>query len=373
MASPNAKSFGSLSERGDGIMGIRLGSSMPFRAVATALLLVGIAATAEAADPVADFYKGKQIRLLVSTPAGGIYDTLGRLMARHWGRLIPGNPTIVVENMPGASGLTAANYLANSAPRDGTVVVSAQSSVPLAEVLGKEGVRFKANDLTWIGSVSRETFIAYLYYKTAKIQTLDDTLQTEVVFGGQSPGSASIDMAIVARNLFGFKLKIVTGYPGSTQTKLAMEKGEIDGVFANGWSDLKTSQPDWLRDKTVRILVQHGLTRHPELPDVPLLLDWAKKPDDRQLLEVLLGRNEFSKPYFGPAGVPAERLAALRLAFERTMTDKDFLADAARVHADIDSPMTGSDLALAVARMSETPRPIVDRINAIFDGFTSGK
>jgi tripartite-type tricarboxylate transporter receptor subunit TctC len=333
---------------------------------AAAALLAGMA-TARA-DAVEDFYKGKTVKIVVSTSAGGLYDTFARLMARHWGKYIPGHPTIVVENMSGASGLTGANFVANTAPKDGTVLGSVQSNIPTAEALKMDGVRFHANDLSWIGSISQETFIGYVY-KTAKIQTLEDTLTQQAVFGGPSLGSASIDMAIIARKLFGLKLKIVTGYPGATEVKLAMERGELDGTFGNGWGSLKADQPDWVRDKTVRIIVQHGLVRNKELPDVPLLLDWAKTEEDKQLLSILMARTAFAKPYFGPSGVPADRVQALRRSFDQTIADKDFIAEAAKAHADVDGPMKGEDVAATVARLSAFPGSVVDRINAIFKEF----
>ena len=343
-----------------------------FPAGIAAVMLLGAVATAKAADPVEDFYKGKTIKIVVGTSSGGLYDTYARLMSRHWGKYIPGQPTVVVENMPGASGLTAANYIANSAPKDGTAIASVQSNIPTAEALRMEGVRFRANDLSWVGSVSQETFIAYIFSRVP-VYSLDDTMTRETVFGGPSLGSASVDMAVIARKLFGFKLKIVTGYPGSTEVKLAMEKGELDGTFGSGWGALKTDQPDWVRNKTVRILVQHGLTRNKELPDVPLLLDWAKTTEDQQLLQILMARTIFAKPYFGPPGVPADRLAALRRAFDKTVVDKDFLAEAARVQAVPEEPMTGENVKATVAKLSDFPPSVVDRINAIFAEFRANK
>jgi tripartite-type tricarboxylate transporter receptor subunit TctC len=336
------------------------------------VVVLGMGAKAQAADAVADFYKGKTLKIVVSTSAGGLYDTYARLMARHWGKYIPGNPTIVVENMPGASGLTGANFIANNAPKDGTIVGSVQSNIPTAEALRMEGVRFKANDQAWIGSISEETFISYILSRVP-VYHLDETKTREIVVGGPSLGSASVDMAIIARKLFGFKLKIVTGYPGSTEVKLAMEKGELDGTFGNGWGALKTDQPDWLRDKYVRILVQHGLTRNKELPDVPLLLDWAKTTEDQQLLQILMARTAFAKPYFAPPGTPADRVNALRRAFDKTVADKDFLAEANKLHANPDNPMTGENVAATVAKLSEFPPSVVDRINAMFAEFRANR
>ena len=326
----------------------------------------------QAADAVEDFYKGKQIRLIVGTSSGGLYDVFARLMARHWGNYIRGQPTIVVQNMPGAAGLTAANFVANSAPRDGSVIAAVQSNVPTADALRMEGARFKGTDLSWVGSLSQETFIGFVF-KTSPIQSLDDTLTKEAVFGGPALGSASIDMAVIAKKLFGFKLKIVSGYPGGSEAKMAMEKGEIDGTFATGWTAVKTDQPDWIRDKTIRILVQHGLTRNPELPDVPLLLDWAKTTEDRQLLQILMARTAFAKPYFMPPGVPVDRLTALRRAFDQTLKDKDFLAEAGKMHVRPDGPMTGEEVAATIAELAQTPPSVIDRISEIFAEFSAGK
>jgi tripartite-type tricarboxylate transporter receptor subunit TctC len=340
--------------------------------VATVLLAVGTSTMVRAAETVEDFYKGRQIRLIVGTSSGGLYDEYARLMAHYWGRYIPGQPTIVVQNMPGAAGLSAANFVANSAPRDGSVIAAVQSNVPTADTLRMAGARFKGVDLSWVGSISEETFVGFVF-RTSPIQSLDDTLTREAVFGGPSLGSASIDMAVIARKLFGFKLKVVSGYPSGSDSKLAMDKGEIDGTFATGWSAVKTDEPDWIRDHTIRILVQHGLTRNRELPDVPLLLDWAKTAEDRQLLQILMARTAFAKPYFMPPGVPADRLTAIRRAFDQTVKDKDFIADADKMHVDPNGPMTGEEVATTISKLSETPPSVIDRINEIFADYEAGK
>ena len=340
------------------------------RCVALVVALQGGVAHAE--ESVSEFYAGKQIRLVISTSAGGLYDVFARLLARHLGDHIPGRPAMVVQNMPGASGIVAANFIANAAPRDGTALAAVQSNVPTADALRMEGVRFKGAELSWIGSMSQETFVGYVHH-TSKIHKLDDTLRIEGAFGGPSLGSASIDMSVIARSLFGFKLRIVNGYPGGAETKLAIEKGEIDGSFATGWAATKNDQPEWIRDGLIRVIVQHGLTRNRELPDVPLLLDWAKTPQDQELVRLLMARTVFAKPFFMPPGVPADRLQAVRRAFDETLRDKDFLADAKRINVTLEEPMTGEAVAAAVADFSRISPAVVDRIEAIFRDFSNGK
>ncbi len=334
--------------------------------------VVGVSGAAFAADPEADFFKGKQLRVIVPTPVGGLYDVFARLVAEHLPRHLPGNPRAIAQNMGGAGGLVAANYIANVAPRDGTVLASAHSSTPTASLLSPEGAKFDVNDLSWIGSITKDPFVSYVWH-TSPVQSLDDLKTKEGVFGGNAVGSASIDYAIVGKEFFGLKIKIITGYPNATDVKLAMERGELNGTFGNGWSALKAGEPTWLPERKVTLLTQFGLSRHPEMPDVPLFIDLAKNAPDRQALELLLARQEFSKPYYGPPGIPAPRLTALRRAFDATMTDPAFLADAAKVNAPVDGPMTGEEVATAVKRISGTPQSVVKRIETMFAQFQAGK
>ena len=336
--------------------------------VVAALCALSTMSTAETVD---EFYKGRQIHLIVGSSAGGLYDTYARLIARHMGKYIPGKPTIIVQNMSGASGVTAANFVVNSSPRDGSVMAAVQSNLPTADILRMDGVRFNGAQLSWVGSVSQETFIGFVLSRSP-IMSLNDALTHEVAFGGPSLGSASIDMSVIARKLFGFKIRIVNGYPGGSETKLAIEKGEIDGSFATGWGAVKIDQPDWIRNGTIRVLVQHGLVRNRELPDVPLLLDWAKTPEDRQLLQILMARTAFAKPYFMAPDIPPDRLDAMRRAFDHAVADDQFLAEAAKLNVTPDGPMTGEQIADVIAQLSKTPPSVIDRINAIFAEFIAG-
>jgi tripartite-type tricarboxylate transporter receptor subunit TctC len=331
------------------------------RAAAGALAVALTAGTATPAASQEDFYRGRQLRLIVSTDAGGAYDVYARAVAQVLRDHIPGNPTIVVQNMPGASGLKTANYMQASAPRDGSVIATTHAGILTSQLTSPGAAQFELTKFSWIGSVTTDPFIGYVWH-TAPIRTLDDTRTTEVIMGGVSVGSSSVDYGIMARDMFGLKLKLVTGYKASNDVKLAMERGEVQGTFGNGWSSIKTAEPEWLRDHKIRIIVQHGLKPLPELPDVPLFIDLAKTEADRQALVFMLARQEAAKPYFGPPDVPPARLALLRRAFDATVRDPKFLALASKANVAVDSPMTGEALAALVAQVSRTPAAVVQRV-----------
>ena len=334
--------------------------------------LQGAVVPLTAAESGGDFYKGKQIQLVVGSTPGGVYDVYARLVAEHLPNHIPGKPTIVVQNMDGASGLKAAIFLNSVAPRDGTTILSTLSSVPTAPLFTPQAATFDVTKFSWIGSITKDPFVGYVWH-TAPVKTLEDARTTEVIMGGNSVGAAGVDMAIIGRDFFGLKIKIVTGYAGAPEVKLAIENGEVHGTFANAWGDLKTQRAYWLREGKIRLIVQHGFEKHPDLPDVPLFIDLAKTPEDRQALELLLARQEFSKPYFGPPGMPAERLAILRHAFDDTMKDPAFLAAVQKARLAVDGPMSGEQLAAMVARLAATPRPVVQRIEQAFTNYNAGK
>jgi tripartite-type tricarboxylate transporter receptor subunit TctC len=332
------------------------------------ILAAGVAIALAAPAAAADFYDGKQIKLVVSTEPGGAYDVYARLIAQYWGKYIPGHPAFVVQNMPGASGLKTANFIYNQAPRDGTVIAATHSGVPTTPLLSPAEAQFDLRKLSWIGSATKDPFVGFVWH-TAPVKTFEAAKTTEVIMGGDGVGSAGVDMAIVSNVFFGTKFKIVTGYTGGPQVKLAMERGEVHGTFANAWTALKLAQPDWLKDGKITIITQHGFTRHAELPDVPLFMDQAKKPEDRQALELLLARQEFAKPYFGPPEVPADRVLLLRRGFDAVLKDPELLAGAAKASLPIDGPMTGEELATLTARLAETPPSVVQRIEKVFTDF----
>jgi tripartite-type tricarboxylate transporter receptor subunit TctC len=313
------------------------------------------------ADDDDGFYRGKQITLVVGTTTNGSYDLYARAFALFFGKHIPGEPKIIVENMPGASGLKAADYVANSAVRDGTVIALTLNNTPTGPLLEPSGANFDAAKLSWIGSITHDRYVGYVWH-TAAAQSLEDLKTKEVAMGAEAIGSAGADIAVVGKEFFGLKIKLVLGYPDSGSVKLARERGELQGTFANAVGDLKSTRPAWLEQKLVRIIVQHGLEKSPDLPGVPSLMDLAQTDSDREALRLLLARQDFSKPFFAPPGIPATRLAILRRAFDETVVDPGFLDAAKTAQLPVDGPMTGQQLADVIAQVSATPPAVVQRI-----------
>jgi tripartite-type tricarboxylate transporter receptor subunit TctC len=328
-------------------------------AMMTALLLTG---AARAADE--DFYKGKQLQIVCATENVGIYDTYARLLAKHMPRHIPGNPTTIVVNMPGGGGIKAANYLANVAPRDGTVIMGSLSAISTLQLTAPDQAKFDVNSFNWIGSVTKDPFVAYVW-NTAPVKTLVDLKTTPIIMGATSAGTGGFDMVILANEMFGYKMKLVGGYKDTQEVKLAMERGEIQGTFSNSWGDLKSQNMAWITDGKVRIIGQHGFSPHPELKDVAMFMDEAKNEADRQALVFMLARQEASKPYSAPPGTPEARVAILRAAFDATVRDPEFVKDAQTMHMAVDQPMNGKELADMVRSVSSTPKAVVDRVQGI--------
>ena len=336
-------------------------------------LIVGSVFEAAAADSDTDFYKGKQIQLFVGTTPGDAYDLFARIVARVMGKYIPGNPTFVVQYMPGAGGLADSNYMYNTAARDGTVISAPTQSIPTASLLAPSGVRYDPTKFSWIGSVTKDVFVSYVW-NTSKITSLNDLFTKEGIFGANGVGSAGIDFPLVVRDVLGLKLKVIPGYADQTSVRLAMERGEIDGTFGNGWTSLNSTNPTWVSEGKVRLITQFGFEKDPEIPgDVPVLLDLVKNEADRQAIELVTARQEFSKPYVAPPGVPPERLAILRTAFDAAIKDPEFLAEAKQQNLKISGSMNGADLAALTLKLSQTPPAVVQRIQTIFKNFQSGK
>lgn len=327
-------------------------------------LLSGLMTSQHAvAQSPAEFYKAKTIRLLIGFGPGGGYDLYARLLARHMDRHIPGNPSIVPENMPGAGSLLVVNHLAHASPRDGTVFATFASGVPAAPLLTPEQVKFKSTDLTWIGSANDDVLLDYISH-TAPATTIDGVRQREIILGSTGPGAAAYDFPVMAKAILGFKYKLVTGYKGSNDINLAIERGEVHGAGGLGWRGLKTSMGDALREKKVIVLAQYGRSRLPELPDVPLVMDLVTNDADRQALQLVLSRQELGRPFAAPPLIPADRTAALRKAFDAAMVDPALLADAAKQQLDI-MPVDGATVAASVAALANTPREVVDRVQKI--------
>jgi tripartite-type tricarboxylate transporter receptor subunit TctC len=312
-----------------------------------------------AQDNVAAFYKGKVVRLLVGIGVGSGYDINARLLARHLPKYIPGHPAVIVQNQPGAGSLSMTNQLFAGGPFDGTAIGASFNGLPTAPLLQPAGARFDAVKLNWIGSTNRETQAMYVWH-SAPILTLADLTTTEMIVGAQAPGSTQYDYPRLAEKLFGWRFKVITGYEATPKIHLAMERGEVHGTWAN-WSTLKAIAEPWIKDKTIRILAQWALRKHPELPDVPLILDQARTPEQKQALDLALARLEFGRPFFMPPGAPADRVAAIRDAFDAVMKDKEFLDEADKLKIEID-PLSGAQVAALIERIYQTPAEAVVRV-----------
>jgi tripartite-type tricarboxylate transporter receptor subunit TctC len=331
------------------------------RAVAAfALVLTGLGMAR--ADSVADFYKGRTVEIYVGYSTGGGYDIYARALARRLGRFIPGNPTLVIKNMEGAGSLRLANWLANAAPRDGTVFGTIGRGTAFDPVLGQPGAQFKGPDLSWIGSMNHEVSICAAWHD-AGIDTFEDLKTKGLLVGGVSANDDTVQFARVINYVLGTKLKIVAGYPGGNDVVLAMERGEVKGRCGWSWSSLVTARPTWVKEKKIKILVQLALSKHPDLPDVPLITDLADNASQRQMLRLIFARQVMGRPFVGPPGIPAERLAALRKAFLQTLADKDVLADAARERLEI-AGVSGEEVAKLVQELYATPAEVAKQAAA---------
>jgi tripartite-type tricarboxylate transporter receptor subunit TctC len=335
------------------------------RAFRSAILCLAVAAFADpavAADPVADFYSHTTIRLLVSGDVGGSYDTDARLVARYLPRHLPGNPSIVPENMTGASGRLAANYTYNVGRKDGSVIAVVQQTIAMGQALGEAGIQYDASRFNWIGSPVRPEEVLVVWHTTG-IRSIAEAKVKEVVIGATSPTGTNYIYPKLANEFLGTKFKIVTGYSGGGSIVLALERGEVEGRGANPWSEWKVIKPDWVREQKIVPLVQMSLKRRADLPDVPLLMELAPNEEVRRIFEVVSITGSMGRPFVVAPEVPPERVAALRKAFAETVADPDFLADAARSRKEIE-PISGEELDRLVRRVLDTPKSAVDLLKA---------
>jgi tripartite-type tricarboxylate transporter receptor subunit TctC len=325
------------------------------RAAAAMALTVSSAS----AQTPAEFYKGKTIELDIGTSAGGGYDVHSRLLARHMSKHMPGNPTIVPKNVEGASGVRLANLLYNTAPHDGTVFGILLRNVPFEPMFGNRAAQFDASKFTWIGSASNEVSICVAWHTTG-IATLDDLFTQDLVVGGIGPGTDLAVFPKIINGVLGTRMKVVNGYAGGNEVMLGVERGELGGRCAWSWSAAKATRQDWIDRKQVNIFAQTALRKHPELPDVPLVLDYAKTDEGRSIFKLVFARQEFAWPYIAPPGVPADRIAALRKAFMDTMKDPQFLADAEKAKLEI-LPVPGDEIERLVRELNATPASVIAR------------
>lgn len=336
----------------------------------TLLALATLTALPATADPVADFYRGKTISLVIGYSAGGGFDLYARAVGRHIGRHIPGNPVLVPRNMPGAGSVAAALFMAGSAPADGTAIATVAQSMALQQAMGDPSIRFDLKRFNWIGNpINGVSTIAT--WRASGIHTIEQAQSRDVSIGATGI-NVTMQYPQVLNSLVGTRFKVVIGYPGGADIALAMERGEVDGQGQLSWASIKSGHPSWLHDSKLDLLVQIGLAKLPEISaymgrDVPLMTELAANDDDRRILELISSGEVIGRPLFTTPDVPAERLAALRKAFDETMRDPAFLADAAKESLDID-PLDGAQLQQVVARIVSTPKPIVDRLVTAIQG-----
>jgi tripartite-type tricarboxylate transporter receptor subunit TctC len=336
---------------------------------ATALLAASVmcSAAARGADALGDFYRGKTIRMIIGSAAGAGYDLTGRLLAAHMGRHIPGNPAIVVENMPGASSLVMTNYLYNNAPRDGTTIGMPASGImlePRLHLLTREGgnAQFDIGRFGWIGTPMQDPEVLWVY-DSAPVQNFADLKTIPIVVGATATGADNYTLPLIMNQVLGTQMKIVPGYKGQNDIFVAAERGEVQGN-STGLPNLIIGEPDWMKQHKVRILVQFGTDRVKSLPDVPTAAELAPTSEDRQMLLFYALKFNMARPLAVPPEVPPERLEALQAAFDATMQDPQFLDDARRLGFDID-PLGGKEIAKDMRSIADAPQDMVDRLRKL--------
>ncbi len=327
-------------------------------------LLAGLPAPAAAQQSVEDFYRGRKIDLIIGYSPGGTYDLYARLVARHLGHHIPGRPLIVPRNMPGAGSRTAATWVYSLAPRDGTVLATADQSLALQQAAGDTRLQFDTAKFIYIGNPNVENNTTVTWH-TSGVKTIEDAKRREVTMGATG-GSTSSQYPKAMNALLGTKFKIILGYPGGNDINLAMERGEVEGRGSNSWASWKATRPHWIAEKKINILVQIGFKKAPDLPDVPLLMDLGANQDDRALLRILSSSTQIGRPIFTSPGVPPERVAALRKAFDAMVRDPAFLAEARQLNVEIE-PVSGEDMQKLVAEIIAIPREQKERLKRILE------
>jgi len=342
-----------------------------------AVVMLVIAPAKGRADALTEFYRGRQISLVVGYGTGGGYDVYARLIARYFGKYMPGNPGVIVQNMPGAASLRAVNYLYNAAPKDGTVVGTFARDMPLLSIMGSPNARFDPLRLTWLGSSSSYANDAYLLLTRtdAPVKSIEDARRPgspPLVLGGTGEGASGNDVATVLRDALGLNLKIVIGYPDSNAIFLAVDRKEVDGRFV-GLSSVQSSHPQWLQPGSgMQVLLQFGrATRHPAFPDIPTARELAKTNAARALIELVEAPYLLSRPFAAPPGIPKDRASALQAAFLRAHQDPQFLDEATRLKIDV-SPIGGDEALNAVTTIARAPAELINTMKKLLAGQRGG-
>lgn len=328
------------------------------------LYVAGLAACAALvpADAGAqEFYKGKQVTVFVGYPPGGGYDTNGRTFARHVRNHIAGHPDMVVKNMPGAGSLKLANYMYSAASKDGREIGAVGREIPTASLLGLPNVQFTASKFAWIGSLGSEGTWCFAWHQ-APFHSAKDMMERPFIVGATTGQSITVTGPVMLNNLVGTKIKVIAGYPGGSAMHLAMERGEIQGRCAATLSSINASRPDWIRDKKITFLLDVSLSAKRNMPDVPLVTEFAKRPEDRQALDLILAPDSWTRPIVAPPGLPVARVTELRAAFDATVKDPKFVADMERLKLVLDT-MTGAEMTARIERLEKLPAAVVTAAN----------
>jgi tripartite-type tricarboxylate transporter receptor subunit TctC len=332
-----------------------MGLATSGRVVAVALFALGTPSVGSAQSP-ADFYKGKTVDLYIGYSAGGGYDVYARALARHMGRFIPGNPTILAKNMPGAGSLVLANWLYNVAPRDGTAFGIIARGTAFDPLLGSTKAQFDASKFNWIGSMNDEVSVCVAWHTTG-ITTLEQVERNELTVGGSGPVADTDQFPKVLNATIGTKFKIVTGYPGGNDIDLAMERGEVMGRCGWSWSSVIATHKSWIDEKKINVLVQLSLSKHVDLPHVPLIMDFARTQEQKQIFKLVFARQPMGRPLLAPPSIPPERVVVLRQAFMDTMKSGEFLAEAEKMQLEI-NPVRGDAVQEIVQEAYRTPKAV---------------
>ena len=333
-----------------------LGSSWA-RALAAAACVLSSVSLAAAADSVEAFYKTHPIELYIGTTPGGGYDLYGRLVGNFLSKHVPGNPAVLVRNMPGAGHLSMTNWLYNVAPRDGTAIAIAPQALAIDQALGSAGIQYDASKFTWIGRAAPVVEVTYTWF-TSPTKTLEDARRRVTVMGGSGPTSPTVFYLKALNNLAGTKFKIISGYPGGGETELAMQRGEVEGN-SKAWASMKVDNAAWLRDKKVNILLQYALERAPDLPDVPLMMELGRTQDERDALKLFAMGDAMGRSIMGAPDIPRDRLQVLRAAFDATMQDPDLQEFVKSRQIDVGPPYSGQQLEALVAETLQVPQRVV--------------
>ena len=330
--------------------------------LATPLIAALVSAGATPAAAQADALAGKSVQMIIGFGPGGGYDLWGRTLGRHIGKHLPGHPNVVPQNMPGAGSYTAASYIFNIAPKDGSVLGIIARDAALGPLTGASGARFDPTRLSWIGTPTKETNVCIAFH-TAPVKSVQDLYEKQLILGDTGPGTGTRSYPKVLNDVLGMKFKLVGGFPSSAEVFLAMERGEVDGI-CESLDSIKNRRPEWIPNKTVTLLFQGGAEPNPDLKGVPFVLDFARTPEQKQAIEFLYAGQGIGRPFVAPPDLPADRLKMLRDAFNATMKDAEFIADTKKSKLDLE-PEDGEHLAALVKKIYATPKPIIDKVGSL--------